>query len=284
MIRILKSVAKYRAQVLSLWNSCFEDDESYISFYLDNCPDYIFIGYFDDDRLVSMLFLLDGEICKYKCKYLYAACTDTEYRRQGIMEKLIAVAKEHCNEIGYDGIFLVPANDKLYSYYSKFGFVSSFVKKNVTLKQENNSGIQLKETDDIDIIVSIKKKLLSDIKCFTFKENILKYTVREHLFNEYKIGYAEFNGEDILVFYFLNENNDIVIKEFLTNFNNDTDICGKLFSKYTSENIYISAPIVYNGKDRVEKYTKCGMCLPLNSVFSDFLKINDKLYAGMYLD
>ena len=50
------------------------------------------------------------------------------------------------------------------------------------------------------------------------------------------------------------------------------------------ENIYIFSPIVYNSTDIMEKYTKCGMCFPLNNRLSDFLKKHTDLYAGMYLD
>lgn len=283
MIKIFKLNDGYRDSIITLWQSCFGDSEEYISFFLDNCPDFVTVGYFVEERLVSMLFLLEGSLIDKKCKYLYAACTHTEFRRQGIMESLIESAKSYCADNGYSGIFLVPANESLYAYYSKFGFVSSFVKKKLTFKTYNSEYIENCDCNDIQVICDLKEKLLSEINGFRFDRSVLEYTVKEHLFNNGKI--SIYTGEEgsSLAFYFV-DNNDVIVKEFLTDFNISTVFVQKLFSNKNAENIYILTPIVYNNKDIEEKYTKCGMCLPLDSEIKAFLDKNTCLYAGMYLD
>lgn len=283
MIKVFKLNDEYRDNIIALWQECFGDSKEYISFFLDNCPDYVVVGYFVKQQLVSMLFLLDGELADKKCKYLYAACTHTEFRRQGIMECLIESAKLYCTNNDYSGIFLVPADEKLYSYYSKFGFISSFVKKKLTLNSYNSDCFEASNCYDVQVICDLKEKLLLNINGFKFKRSVLEYTVKEHLFNNGKI--FIYNGEEgsVLAFYY-KDKNDIIVKELLADFNISTAFVQKQFSNKNAENIYILMPIVYNNKDIEEKYTKCGMCLPLDLEMKAFLDKDARLYAGMYLD
>lgn len=283
MIKIFTEKDDYKDSITRLWKACFGDSDDYISFFLGNCQDYVVVGYFVENKLVSMLFLLDGTLADKKCKYLYAACTDASYRRQGIMENLISTAKSYCIENGYASIFLVPANEKLYDYYSKFGFISSFLKKKLTLCAYNADYNENYNCQDLTVISDLKEKLLLKIDGFKFERKVLEYTVKEHFFNCGKV--LLYNGEEgsALAFYY-EDNNNIIVKEFLSDFNISTAAVQKLFSNKNAENIYILAPIVYNNKDIEEKYTKCGMCLPLDSEISTFLSENAKLYAGMYLD
>lgn len=282
MIKIYNAENLNREDVINLWIHAFGDTREYVEFFLDDCPDYVCIEYFVEDKPVSQLFLLNGELASEKCKYLYAACTHKDYRRQGIMEKLIEFTKEYCLSEQYSAIFLVPANDNLYSYYSKFGFVSSFLKKEAVVCNKSDLITETTETD-VDKVFEIKKELVKNINGFRFFDDVMKYTIKEHIFNGGKIYINSDDNEKAVAFYY-NNDSDIVIKEFL---NIKTDLDLEFFQHFLNknvENIYISAPIVYNSTDIMEKYTKCGMCFPLNDRLSDFLKKHTDLYAGMYLD
>ncbi len=282
MIKIF-SAKEYRADIISLWSKCFGDSKEYIEFFLDNCPDYKTLGYFNNSNLISMLFLLQGEVCSFKCKYLYAACTDENFRKQGIMEKLIRFAERYCKDKYLDGIFLVPASEQLYSYYSKFGFIPSFQKERILARKTNLSSDFIEICDKFEAF-KIRKKLLENINCFKFDDKTMIYSIEEHLFNGGKIAHYKDSGNDALLFYHFGEDKNLYVKECLANFNSVAVDCGKLFSNYSAENIYIFTPIVYNSRDKVGEYTKCGMCLPLNNRFYKFLKDNSSIYAGMYLD
>ena len=68
-------IKKYRNDIISLWYECFGDEAEYIEFFLDRCPNKLCLGCFENNRLVSMLFLLNGEVDGFPAKYIYAACT-----------------------------------------------------------------------------------------------------------------------------------------------------------------------------------------------------------------
>ena len=282
MIKIYNAQNLNREEVIELWVKSFGDAKGYVEFFLDNCPNYICIEYFIDKKLVAQLFLLEGKLHSEKCMYLYAACTHEYYRCRGIMEELINFTKKHCSVEGYSAIFLVPANEKLYSYYLKLGFISSFFKKELVVSGADNSLKKIVKTD-IEKALEIKKVLIENVDSFTFSDDVMRYTIKEHLFNG---GNIYINPDDIekeIAFYYC-EGSNIVIKEYL-NKNKAVDAGFiKYFSDKNVENIYISAPLVYNSKNIMEKYTKCGMCFPLNERLSDFLKNHTDLYAGMYLD
>ena len=282
MIKVYNAENLNRNDVIALWMKCFGDSREYVEFFLDNCPGYVCVEYFVEDKLVSQLFLIEGELASEKCKYLYAACTHEDYRRRGIMEELIEFTKTYCKDKNYSSIFLVPANERLYSYYSKFGFVASFIKKELNVHIESESLSELTEAD-VDEVFDIKKELVENINGFRFTDDVMKYTIKEHLFNNGKIYLNKNVNEKAVVFYYI-IGPDIVVKELLTE---KAELSSQIFQHFFNkdvENIYIFSPIVYNSTDIMEKYTKCGMCFPLNNRLSDFLKKHTDLYAGMYLD
>ncbi len=282
MIKVYNAENLNRNDVIALWMKCFGDSREYVEFFLDNCPGYVCVEYFVEDKLVSQLFLLEGELASEKCKYLYAACTHEDYRRRGIMEELIEFTKTYCKDKNYSSIFLVPANERLYSFYSKFGFVASFIKKELNVHIESESLSELTEAD-VDEVFDIKKELVENINGFRFTDDVMKYTIKEHLFNNGKIYFNKNVNEKAVVFYYI-IGPDIVVKELLTE---KAELGSQIFQHFFNkdvENIYIFSPIVYNSTDIMEKYTKCGMCFPLNNRLSDFLKKHTDLYAGMYLD
>lgn len=272
----------YKEKVISLWIECFNDSREYIEFFLDNCPGYICIADEEDDRIVSMLFLLNGSVKKYKCKYLYAACTCAEYRKHGIMKHLIEYSEEYCKIHGYDAIFLVPANDTLYGYYKRLGFIECFYRLNLCIEDENELNCGSDFSDQINQALAVKSDLLKDIDCFQFDKSAMEYTCKEHLFNGGKVLSIN-NAIEKTVAFFNITNNNIYIKELLSDKGLKCSMIGWMIKNYNAENVYIQCPIVYNTKDIESLCTKCGMIYPLNNNISDYI-IGQALYAGMYLD
>lgn len=285
MIKVFLPDNETRYDIIQLWTTCFGDSHEYISFFLDNCPDVLCIGFYSENKLRSMLFLLEGYINAKPCKYLYAACTDPDFRNRGIMGKLLNYTENYCKEYNYSAIFLVPANEDLYHYYSTFGYMASFRKRCVKLENSNKITAPLNSEikEDIVEISNIKAGMIDKIEAFRFNNNIIKYTVAEHIFNGGEVLLYKNNNGICLAFYYKDAKN-IIIKELLCNFDISLSVLKKLFFNKNVENIYIYAPIVYNIKDIGEEYTKCGMCLPLTEEMKAYLKNNTELYAGMYLD
>ena len=279
MIQII-DIEKRKEEIIELWQESFGDSPEYINFFLKNCPS-VCIGTISDEHLVSMLFLLDGKINNYNVKYIYAACTDKEYRGRGLMKNQIGFAAEYCNENNSDGLFLVPAEESLYRYYAEMGFLSLFKRTDAVITPSNDSikWVEINETDALNI----RKDLLSGTDCFMFSDEIQKYSFSEHIFCGGKILFYNDNGNHTLIFICKNDNKTF-IKEYLSK--NPVKMLKKLplSANNNKENIYIRFPIVYNNADIGEEGTKCGMCLPLNEKFREYIFHRNCFYAGMYLD
>ena len=123
--------------LIKLWSDVFGDEREYIELLFPYGKSVCDIfAEFDGGEIVSALYLLDCSLSfggvEYNGKYLYAAATDEKYRGKGFMASLINEAKGYCKSAGLDYISLVPANEGLYNYYEKFGFVSAMHRTTVS--------------------------------------------------------------------------------------------------------------------------------------------------------
>lgn len=118
-------------ELKSLWETVFGDDDDVIDYFFENTVNAAEIyAYRKDGRIVSAFYLIDSSVTdknkKLNAKYLYAAATLPEYRRNGIMGEMIKYAADYCRKRNTDVIFLYPADDALYNYYAKLGFRQMF--------------------------------------------------------------------------------------------------------------------------------------------------------------
>ncbi len=180
---IIKGDKKYIDELVSLWQEVFLDDEEYIRllfrklYYEIEC-----FAFEDEGKIVASLYLLKGEI-KYNDKtyfgrYLYAAATKKQYRKKGIMSKLINEAVEYTKENGLDFICLLPANDKLYDYYFKFGFKSSMYKYVKKATGTSTSREIFKATNNS--ISKVRRIIEKDMFVFAEAENDYAYNALEY--------------------------------------------------------------------------------------------------------
>ncbi len=129
-------------QIINLWKNVFGDDEDYIKFFLNGCKNKLCLGYFVDNELVSMIFLIDCKYGSYIGKYVYAVATDKKYRNKGYASLLINEAKKNMN----DFLWLIPAEESLFDYYSKLGFKTKLY--------SNSNYINKIEFDENDLIIN----------------------------------------------------------------------------------------------------------------------------------
>lgn len=151
-----------RKQIISLWYDVFGDDEAYINYFLDSCKNKSCLGYFENDSLVSMLFMIECEYCGCKGEYLYAVCTEENYRGRGHAALLVEEAKKYMS----DFLWLIPANESLFNYYSKLGFetklftASNYIDK-VVFYENNEIAAELYDGSEFKypkgMIYSLKK-------------------------------------------------------------------------------------------------------------------------------
>lgn len=131
---VVNATPKMLPRMNDLWNRYFGDSQEYSSFFFQ----WHLIGedkfenqyvYIEDNQPVSMLSVLEADIiCEQKVQrfwYVYAVVTDEQYRKRGyagkVLEHVLKKAKEQNAAVG-----LVPANEKLYSFYQKAGFEPFF--------------------------------------------------------------------------------------------------------------------------------------------------------------
>ena len=110
-----------KAQIISLWAEVFGDSEEEVSFFIKNLKNGKCLAYFENDAMVSMLYLVDCCIEKKKGKYIYAACTSKKNEGMGLMTSLI----EFASKLETDYLCLIPATDSLVDFYQKRGFTES---------------------------------------------------------------------------------------------------------------------------------------------------------------
>lgn len=121
-----------KEQVRLLWDKCFaEEDERFVDFYFEkryNEEDNIFIE--RDNKVVSALQLISYPFSYYGktigCAYISGACTDPDYRSQGIMNELILKSLKKAKNNGACFASLIPASESLFNYYSGTNFVTTF--------------------------------------------------------------------------------------------------------------------------------------------------------------
>lgn len=280
MVKIV-DIKKYRENIIALWHECFGDERGYIEFFLDNCPNKLCIGSFENGVLASMLFLLNGGVGGLSCRYIYAACTSRRFRSKGLMGGLIEYSKKYCAENKTDMIFLVPAEESLYGYYAKFGFIPKMQRAEFVLKGTSGE-FKATKTTDIKSVAKRRLELLSSMKCFAFDMQTTEYTVAEFLRTGGEIYSCD--GKNGFLAFTVTDGKSAVVKEILTDFDSNFTIILDLFKNLRAENVYIHAPLVYNNTDMGFKATKCGMLYPITDNSKSFIKDEDIFYSGMYLD
>ncbi len=140
--------------LIRLWQSSFGDSEVYITQFLEwNFDKITTLVYIVDDRPVSVAYLLPIEyvpgtkakralmdrgidstsVYETKCLYLYAAATLPEYRGRGYFGEILAFIKEHISE----PVILVPAEERLITYYEKHGLYLCGQEHMVMVASEN---------------------------------------------------------------------------------------------------------------------------------------------------
>ena len=114
MIKITNNID----DIFPLWSEAFGDSREDIVFFIDNIRNGVCLAEFQNDKAVSMLYLVDCCLNSKQAHYIYAACTDSKSRKKGYMAGLI----KYCID-NYDRVCLIPADEHLVNYYNKQGLV-----------------------------------------------------------------------------------------------------------------------------------------------------------------
>lgn len=119
-----------RRDIFNIWKTCFGDRDEYIDFFLSGAYDPERCLLFEDHgNTAAMLHLLpitlkDG-VERSDGDYVFAAATLPQYRKQGLMASLLERAERESESRGGKFLSLLPANERLYDYYARKGFIKA---------------------------------------------------------------------------------------------------------------------------------------------------------------
>ncbi len=128
-------IDKIKTDMMELWKNTFHDSNYYINLVFDTyfSLENAFTVY-DGEKLVASLLGVEyefqapngrGETKKFKGMYLCGLATHMDYRRQGIMGRLMEEAENSAKARGFAITFLIPADSHLREYYRKKGYYTS---------------------------------------------------------------------------------------------------------------------------------------------------------------
>lgn len=195
-----------KSDLKRLWRACFGDSEDYISFFFEhryipeNCLVYV-------DRMikrpVAMLHLLPVTISEdgglSSAQYIYAACTRSDYRKQGIMAQLLDTAIKLGQSRGIKYSVTVPAERHLFRYYGKHGFYRSY---KVRMVYMSRSDLLFLSKGSMEIKGSVRETMMQLNEIYAFRRDML--IDREGYVNwdmnafKYAVGIHEQDGGHII--------------------------------------------------------------------------------------
>lgn len=143
-----------KQQVKDLWRICFDDSDGFIDLYFRlRYRNDINVYKTQDGHIVSALQMIPYPITFYKSEinssYISGACTHPDYRRKGMMQKLLVKSFKKMYRQNVEVSTLIPANKELFDYYRSLGYNSVFkykdkkivpcdrVKDNIIIKNVN---------------------------------------------------------------------------------------------------------------------------------------------------
>ena len=168
------AVIKDIPQIRTIWKICFGDVDEYLDYYFAQLFDVNnTLLYVCDEKAVAMLQMLPAYIqlddAQKPVQYIFAAATLPEYRKRGIMAKLIDEALKIGETRGQILSVLRPTNKKLFGFYANLGYQSNFMIDKITFSRDE----LMDAVNGIDISDIQLKRCWTD-ELYQMRENYLK--------------------------------------------------------------------------------------------------------------
>jgi ribosomal protein S18 acetylase RimI-like enzyme len=134
MIALAKDHQK--EEMARLWQICFGDPTDYIrNFFSRRFDASRAVVYLAEGKVASMAFMLTAALrlnggCE-PVQYIYAVGTHPDYRKRGIMGRLMEAAWDQALKAGQRFSVLLPASDALYLYYGRMGYLEYFKRRRI---------------------------------------------------------------------------------------------------------------------------------------------------------
>lgn len=111
------------ADLRKLWLEAFQETQFFTDLFFtkgyspDRCH---YIG--ENGVPVSALYWFDCHLQGHKFAYIYGVATLKSHQGKGFAGQLLRETHEILKNQGYEGVLLVPAGEKLFDFYGKFGY------------------------------------------------------------------------------------------------------------------------------------------------------------------
>ncbi|MDO5014883.1 MAG: GNAT family N-acetyltransferase [Clostridia bacterium] len=252
-----------KQDLISLWNTVFEDSIEYIENFMNynfNSENIIVAKY--KEKIVSAYYFIPVNFENHSAYYLYAAATLPEYRKMGIMGELLKYGMNLAQKRKIRFVLLSPANESLYNYYEKFGFKTVFYIKRYLLNLSEYEKISESLSEyNLKKIIDLREKSLADIPHVSFNEKIFEYLISESKLTQSKILIS-----DNAYIYFDENLKTLHIKEYFP-FN-------AIFPKNKAKEVILDLPLNINFEHKYEKIPQ-GMLIDFEN------KFNKDAYLGI---
>lgn len=182
-----------------IWRESFGDTPEYISLFFDSVFDEAMpLAFYCDGRPAAVLYRLKCRVSAgsegFGGRYIYAAATLEGYRRRGFMGQLLGFAQREAEAAG-DFLALVPGTERLYEYYSGYGYVPAMSRGAARMIYDGKSAGKFEGLSH-EKALSIRNRLLSGRDSFLWGERELSYAFK---CTEFFGGEAVGDGESLAV-------------------------------------------------------------------------------------
>lgn len=285
MLELFRPEAGDMPQLKELYLSCFDESEAAADYMFENMltANTAYAAKVEQEIAAALYLLPCGILYDDKtarASYLMGAGTKKEYRGKGIMSALIKYALNCAAKNGDEFSVLEPAEESLYSYYSRFGYKPAYSSSVFDYNLQKN------DTKAYNSIHLTKSSF--DIWSY-LRFNICK-SIRGsvHWSDAHLIYCSEINkiyGGGILGFdygyaLYTSDSNGYFVDELICLPEYMSDFLRALALSLGTERLTVRCPA---GLNKNANRVSMGMLLPLkNSGFEPIL--NDNSYLGLSLD
>lgn len=265
-------------ELKKLWLRCFEDTEQAAGLFFERNKD-IRNSYLAEQngKITAAVYLISCTLNGKNAHYLCGAGTLPEFRNRGIMSRLIEYALNDAENRGDFCSVLLPANEGLYSFYSRLGYEP---------KCETASANFTREELEADCSLGLTEGKIpgfeqAQLTCrkdnFLLQKNSFVSFAKEY-YSCYGAKIAE--SQNALAFF---EEQDGACTAFYTIYNDVKELKTLLLKSSNAKSFVIfgkSGEEIFNNSNIEIKTKKYGMARALNPTAS----LPDDIYIGITMD
>ena len=142
---------KHIPALKALWENVFGDSKDIINkFFTETASCENTFCAFCEGKPVSVMYAVESSVLcggkEYNAYYVYAVCTHKAHRGNSLMKKVLAFLEDEAIKRGVSYLYLVPAEESLFSLYEKAGFKVGFTQQEALFKKNEvtQSAVQFK--------------------------------------------------------------------------------------------------------------------------------------------